>query len=287
MPRTVDPARKNELYEQNRGKMNTGDVIGFSGKGPVSNIIKMATKSDYSHVGMVFKIDMGGGFGKSVMVIESTTIIDSPDAIHKEIYCGVQIQWLSKRLEMYDGAAWWAPLKTPLTGQPLREVEEWLRQAHNKRVPYDAAQAIGAGIDCLEGLGLENHSDFSSLFCSELVAKALQIGGMISPRINPAEETPEDVMNYKCFKAPVLVKDDIDYGIILDKDTKTKRNWVYIGPFPDLATARIQRTYLTKLNRDMKKYVAHFTEEEITLKKVRERDEEKGKIVLFSRDVPK
>ncbi len=42
-------------YENVRDRMRPGDVIAFGGKGHFSEIIKFATRSDVSHVGVILQ----------------------------------------------------------------------------------------------------------------------------------------------------------------------------------------------------------------------------------------
>ncbi|MDJ0600162.1 MAG: hypothetical protein QNJ37_15135 [Crocosphaera sp.] len=195
-----------EKYEQYRPQMKNGDVIAFSGKGLLSDIIKLGTLSPYSHVGILLNVDMSGGLGQSVLMIESTAQIDLRDADNKEVQKGVQIHWLSKRLEMYDGKVWWVPLKQEIPQEGLIKMEMWLRKTHNQKVGFDEDQMWWAGIDLFDRFGLENEPDFSLFFCSEFVTKALQEAGVIDPEINPSEQTPKDVVNFPIFQQPLLLK---------------------------------------------------------------------------------
>lgn len=47
--------RKSAKYQSVREKMKPGDVIAFSGKGNFSEIIKWATCSSVSHVGVILQ----------------------------------------------------------------------------------------------------------------------------------------------------------------------------------------------------------------------------------------
>lgn len=116
------------------------------------------------------------------------------------------MHWLSKRIEMYNGSVYWLGLKNPLHPQKQAEMEAWLRETHNKKVRYDYLQIYNAAIDWFDELGLTNQPDFSTIFCSELVAKSLQIAGAVDPSLNPSEKTPGDVVNFPCFKDPVVLK---------------------------------------------------------------------------------
>lgn len=195
-------------YEQHRPQMKTGDVVAFSGNTGFSDLIKWATGSTFSHVGIVLKLQMSGGFGDSVMVVESTTETRHQDASDTQLIKGVQMNWLSKRTLMYDGSVWWVPLKHPLPPEGRVKAEAWLRETHNQRVPYDSVQVMGAGLDLFDRLGLDNEEDVSRLFCSELVTKAFKEAGLLSAEINPSEQTPADVVNFACLSDPILLKAD-------------------------------------------------------------------------------
>lgn len=194
------------MYERIRPQMKTGDVIAFSGNGLVSEIIKRKTRSEISHVGMVYSTRMEG-FGDSVMLIESTTLTSSPDAKTGKIFKGVQLQLLSQRLSCYDGSVMWLPLKDKLLPHHEDEMLHWLRTRHASETSYDAFQAILSAIDLFDWFpGVENDACFSELFCSELVSKALQIADIIPDWINPSEQTPADVVKYDIYKKAVLLK---------------------------------------------------------------------------------
>lgn len=195
-------------YEQHRPQMKTGDVIAFSGNTGFSDLIKWATGSTFSHVGIVLKLELKGGFGDSVMIVESTTETSHQDASDTELIKGVQMSWLSKRTLMYDGAVWWVPLHHPLPPEGRTRAEAWLRETHNQRVPYDTIQVMGAGLDLFDRLGLHNEEDISRLFCSELVTKALKEAGVVPDDLSASEQTPADVVNFSCLQEPVLLKAD-------------------------------------------------------------------------------
>lgn len=191
-------------YEQYRSQMKTGDIMAFSGKSHFSQLIKWATRSDYSHVGILLKVNLGGGFGESILLAESTLLTDLPNFDQQRAIRGVQMQWLSKRLEMYNGSVSWLSLKKPLEPKNQTNMEAWLRQTYNKKTPYDHTQILGASLDIFDQFNLENKEDLSTIFCSELVTKALQIAGVIDPTLNPSEMTPQDVLHFDCFH-PTLI----------------------------------------------------------------------------------
>ena len=188
------------MYELNRLVMRTGDVIAFSGKGRVSEVIKTYTRSDISHVGIVFKNENG-----RVIIMESTTLLDKPDLVTGEFIKGVQQQYLSDRIKAYDGLVYWCGLTENIKIQKQADMIKWLSDVHGKRTSYDALGAVLAGSYALNTFDFARDEDFSSLFCSELVTKALQIAGVVSDKVLAASQTPQDVLNFKCIAPKVLL----------------------------------------------------------------------------------
>lgn len=181
-----------EQYQKYRNKMNFGDVIAFSGNGFVSNIIKLRTWSNISHVGLIY--DVSGRFGnRRLTLMESTTLTDAPDIKHGNIIKGVQQHYLSSVIDRYDGKVYWGKLLFDVSSEQAMIMDEWLTQAHHQKTPYDSVQALGAGMDLFDRLGLTvNNPDFSKLFCSELIAKAYKKAGFYEG--NPSEATPKDIV---------------------------------------------------------------------------------------------
>ena len=183
-------------YYTHRNDIKVGDVIAFSGKANFSQLIKRATFSDISHVGIVINASFELGARRN-MLIESTTLSNG--------FSGVGITVLSKVLDDYDGEAWVYPLKEELDLDAKAQMTNWLFRQKGK--PYDMGQAIRAGID-IRVFGhdlLKNKEDFNKLFCSELVAEALERAGVI-PAVNASEQTPADVCGYDCFEKRILLK---------------------------------------------------------------------------------
>jgi len=189
---TREPSR-NPLYEAWRPGFRTGDLLAFGGKSRISRGIKALTRSKVSHVALMLREPLVPGCGDTVWIVESTTEVSLPDAIHGELLKGVQIHRLSQRIDSYDGEAWWWPLPERHHETPGKErMIAWLLQTHAKRVKYDSWQAIGAGVDFWDAFGGRNNPDFSLLFCSELVLKGFQEWGLLDPALNPSEEAPGD-----------------------------------------------------------------------------------------------
>ena len=176
--------RYNEIREQ----IQQGDVIAFSGKGHVSELIKLFTLSSVSHVAIVMKDKELTSEGVLITVnniIESTTL---------DGFAGVAVNKLSKRLKHYNGESWWLPLNDTIRQKIDFDVfYNWLK--NQKRKLYDSWQAIGSGFDFIP----DNKEDFNKFFCSELVAAALEKSGGI-PDTNCSEITPGELCRWNIYQ---------------------------------------------------------------------------------------
>jgi hypothetical protein len=186
------------LYQDVRAQMKAGDVIAFSGKGNFSEIIKWATRSAVSHVGVILQsqllIDGQAQEGMFNQIIESTSLNG---------FSGVVISRLSDRLDTYDGEIWWLPIRKEIhDAMDKKKFYNFL--IHQERKEYDMPQAIKSALDTLDGVPIfgqatRNHEDFSRFFCSELVAAALEAAGAIGS-INASEVTPIDLCSFALYE---------------------------------------------------------------------------------------
>ncbi|TNE67564.1 MAG: hypothetical protein EP335_01280 [Alphaproteobacteria bacterium] len=192
-------------YADARPRMKPGDVIAFSGKGHFSEIIKLATLSDVSHVGVILQTQMVGDDEDRFFnqIIESATVRG---------FSGVSASRLSERLADYDGNIWWLPIRMNLKVEieKYKAFYNFLFKQAALRKPYDLPQALLSAVDILEHTALEddmpgyNREDFEKFFCSELVAAGLEVAGVV-PRINASEVTPIDLCRWNIYEQDYYV----------------------------------------------------------------------------------
>lgn len=182
---------KEASYPEVRDRMRPGDLIFFGGKSAISDGIKFFTRSAASHVAIVRQTkavddaEPGRFFNE---VIESTSLGG---------FLGVTASRLSVRVETYAGKMWWAPLNE-FTQERLNVQAMWDFLYEQEGKPYDTLGAMKAGIDLFGDRFLHGKEDFSKFFCSELVAGALEAGGVLPP-LNASEVVPQDLAEMQLY----------------------------------------------------------------------------------------
>ena len=192
------------MYNNIRNELNTGDIVLFSGKGAVSNIIKLFSASKWSHVGMVVKVaDMD-----LVLVWESTTLSTVKDEIDGTFKKGVQTVSLSSRIDTYDGDIAVRKFEGTITPEMTRELTAVRKEFKDK--PYEESNWELANSLLDFDILPANAEDFSSLFCSELVGEALSRMGILTGKLAANEYTPRDFGD--CGRFEHYLVDGMSYG---------------------------------------------------------------------------
>lgn len=185
-------------YSEVRNKMQPGDVIAFGGKTHFSEVIKWATGSGVTHVGVILQSKLliydeiqSGYFNQ---IIESANING---------FRGVSISRMSDRMNHYHGETWWLPLSEDVR-KKLNFQEFYSFLLHQDRKKYDLPQAIKSAVDSTDDIPLLRNAshaeeDFAKFFCSELVAAGLEAGGVL-PKLNASEITPIELCRMKIFR---------------------------------------------------------------------------------------
>jgi len=172
-------------YDLIRNEMKTGDVIATADNNWTSKMIRWATKSSTSHVGMVYKT------GHFIEILET-----------------VKTGWNTARV----GVTRLSNLITPNKGeriwwlQLLPEYRESLNQEkmlaclrEQKGKHYDFWQAFGSIMPW------KNSNDAGKLFCSEAVGQALTEGNILPYNYNYSEATPKDIISLGIYECPVQI----------------------------------------------------------------------------------
>lgn len=193
-------------------QLSPGDVIAFSGNGLDSKIIRWFTQSPYSHVIVVLDRETTHkSSDDNILIAESTTYRTVPNFNEQECIKGVQVHRLSHWLDAYQtcGKAWWFPLKHKLSQDNMTQMQSWLWEHYHNQASFACYKSVVAGLTRNKYFDPEKNQKLTKsateFFCSELVTEALQVAGIIDYKINPASQTPKDLMSFDCFQEPKLV----------------------------------------------------------------------------------
>jgi len=185
-------------YPEIRSQILSGDVIAFGGTSVASRLVRLVTRSRVSHVGVVLQGRARFAPGDRYYNLLAEATVDRG-------FVGVRQRRLSAALSTYPGDVWWLPLDRQLRRRRFDETAfcEFLLAQEGK--PYDFSQAAASALDWNEAapggrLGIfHNQEDLTRLFCSELVAAALERAGLVGP-INASEVSPVDLCRWRIYQ---------------------------------------------------------------------------------------
>lgn len=197
-----------QSYQAARGKMDTGDLILFDGKGQVSSVIKHLTRSRWSHVGMVYRIPSHD----LVLLWESTSLSNLKDITTGVARRGVQLVPLRERVRTYPGKVGWRKLNVPRTGPAMTALNSLRLEVSGRNYEESMIELIKAAYDGSFGRNVE---DLSSLFCSELVAEAYQRMRLLDGTLPSNEYTPKDFSTETAMVDGALLQGTLDDEVLI------------------------------------------------------------------------
>ena len=167
-PRTLDK------YNAIRSELDTGDIVLFSGTGFISRMIQIVTRSEFSHVGMVVRVEEWD----MLLLFESTTLSKIKHVETGKRTQGVQLVSLSERIKSYKAdKVMFRQLKGVVRSQEMRDTFRKFRQEVKGR-PYEKSK-WELFCSAYDWIGGKNKKNLLSLFCSELVAEMFQRWGLL------------------------------------------------------------------------------------------------------------
>ena len=187
-----------QKYHHIREQMRPGDIIAFGGNSLFSRWTKLTTRSAVTHIAIVMQTKMRDeASGRYFNQVMEATVYDGKK--------GVMTNRLSERVHTYDGDMWWLPL-----GESARDMFEQNKHEFfnfmfdQEGKAYDVLQLFGSAVDAVDshpilGSISYNQEDFSSWFCSELIAEGLETAGIINS-VNASEVTPVDICRFSIFE---------------------------------------------------------------------------------------
>ena len=173
-------------YQDIRNSLKTGDVVLYSGRSLFSMAIRLSTKSNWSHCGMVIRLEEYD----FVAVWESTLLTGIKDLETNTHKRGVQLMPLSDRVNKYRGDIAIRSLEdVTLNKEDIIKLMQLRKELARRDYESNAFEMLKAAYDGDLGANTE---DLSAIFCSELLAEAYQSIGLLDEKTPSNEYTPAD-----------------------------------------------------------------------------------------------
>ena len=187
-----------ESLEYDKIQFKTGDILLFSGQGGMSGLIKCATFSPWSHVGIVLRFPFQfKGSEDGLYLLHSYNEEFGTDVISGDQKEGVQLNVLKDAIVRYKKEGGRVFIRSaPKSFDEYAHKDDfinWLKGNDPKAYEKSYYQLASSQIDCCCLPCFKNTGDNSSYFCSELVRDVLSkfkidmLYGEYSDEITPVD----------------------------------------------------------------------------------------------------
>jgi hypothetical protein len=142
--------------------LKSGDIVLFSGRGLISWLIRIATQSKQSHVGIIYVEN------DNILLFDSTSIVKPS---------GVKLRPFDEVVKEYDGNVYYRRLDKPLTQLQLALFRKYIKDNLGKKYEESKTELILAAIGRKFNIKVENPS--GTVYCSELIRDLFKLWGFI------------------------------------------------------------------------------------------------------------
>jgi hypothetical protein len=170
-------------YSELQTRMQTGDLILFSGQYPISKMVEKLEHSLWSHVAMVVRLpDM-----EAPLLWESTALTNLPDTLVHDHKTGPKLVDLKERLQTYGSDVTpyvppryaLRPLQVERTSGMIQALHSLFQELHGIPNPGQWKMIF----EVVEGRFFKIHSKLDNYTCSELVAESYIKMGLLDPKL--------------------------------------------------------------------------------------------------------
>jgi len=195
-----------ENYDSIEDTFDNLDILLFTAKGPISNVIKLFTWSKWSHVGAIIKI-------KGELYCWESTTLNRSENLSGIVKKGVQLTPLKERISEHKGQVAVKRLNVAIRDiYFLEKLNRFKKKMDGVEYEENYWELFKSTFD-VGKLG-KNREDLENVFCSELIAEALHRTDIIHLYPPSNEYTPADFDKQLPFTAgnsfldikPILLK---------------------------------------------------------------------------------
>lgn len=175
--------RVGTTLEDELNALRLGDVVAFGGDTVVAKTVKEATNSPVSHVGIVVPM-----FPSTSLVTRGRSV-PGEMLILESVGIGTVLRRLTRRVNTFHGRVWILPLSEESRKRMnAADLFSFLMSQEGK--PYDVGGAVWSQV--LRWFGKRPEEDLARIFCSELIAGAYVVSGVL-PVVNVSAARPIDL----------------------------------------------------------------------------------------------
>lgn len=173
---------KSKLYSKFVKDFQTGDIILFNGKYPISKLVEELEHSKWSHVGMVVRPDPEG----EVYFFESTALTNLEDVLEHDHKTGPKLVKLIDRLKTYGADL--VPYVPPVyavrslkkhSAVNMDKLYTYIKEVHGIPNPSEWKMIE----EVIEGRIFSIHSRSKDYTCSKLIGETLEVLGLSKPKM--------------------------------------------------------------------------------------------------------
>ncbi|KAL6064799.1 rhodopsin [Balamuthia mandrillaris] len=211
------------FYDDYIDRFKTGDLIAYSGIGFLHSINKLSSNSNYSHVGVVFRLPNKWTKREDLYILEISRNTDKfLDAFVEKPISGVCLFRFFERVHQFHGTKiWWVPLKNAIPqnqammdymwevhGQREFLNKQMLREFQQKRVD----PAMLTLLECYGHFGKSSSqkAEFIDLLDAKFTTTLLKRGGLEVKK--QSVRYPGDIVSLPSFGEPILLR-DVDFSV--------------------------------------------------------------------------
>eukprot|EP01125_Pyxidicula_operculata_P009429 TRINITY_DN3109_c0_g1_i6.p1 TRINITY_DN3109_c0_g1~~TRINITY_DN3109_c0_g1_i6.p1 ORF type:complete len:395 (+),score=50.50 TRINITY_DN3109_c0_g1_i6:252-1436(+) len=186
------------FYESYLDKMKSGDLIAYSGRGPLEDATKLRSGSNYSNLGIVLRIPDPLTQQEELFVVEITrNLSNMSDAWNPNgTINGLNVFRLQERIHQFYGSGiWWIALKNPINLKQEQSMLRYIQNIHSKPEQFyviDPTPELPLPMqEFLYDFRIQDKypATMSEIWAPQLIVSALTNAGVVESTIDPASST--------------------------------------------------------------------------------------------------
>lgn len=189
-------------------KLKLGDLVLFSGRGFVSNGIRIAQWlrrakfARFTHIGVIYQP------GTCPLMAEVSHANDVRDELTGSFYSGINVRDLYTRMSRFKGSMWVAPLVHAFDEEEAARFHEMILAMHSRKARFSTMKMVRSGIPWLDAFDIPyDHDLLQKTFCAEAVCSWYRVArSRMFASSHCCRTSPSDFAHADYFGAKMRIK---------------------------------------------------------------------------------